>query len=181
MNQTPPQLPPQLASMMQAMAAAGSATNETRALGGDPPVLDALAQLQSQVVEGIRLWANPCATYAGLRLIRKFYPEPEGNETDLEIDQLAGMVWCFAEPVAAYLSARRGQEDFLVSSMHWLGDNFKGAEAEFRLGRAVGWCLGVLKTLDALNPRKPMPPTTQPGAVPVAASALHPSQAPTPA
>lgn len=173
---------------MQAAVAGHQAGEKIRSLGGDPAVLDALAMLRSEVVEGITLYANPAATYCALRLIAPFYPQPpedaDGDDGggSLEIDRLAGMAYCFAEPVRAYLFARRGEEDFLMEVMEWLGRAFPAGDSSYRLGRVAGWCAGVLRVLDQLNPRTPGPPTnTQPGTSPVAAPApLPPRPVPRP-
>lgn len=135
------------------------AGEQIRELGGDPDVIDALAMLRTQVVEGITLHANPPATFCALRLIRPFFPRPEDPDEEPPMDQLAAMAYCFAEPVTAYLLARRGQDEFLTEVLEWMGKHFTGDQSSYRLGRVVGWCAGIIRTLDALNPRKPEPPT----------------------
>lgn len=176
--------------------AARAAQDATRDAGGDPAALDALAMLRSQTVEGVVLYANPAATYCTLRLLKTFFPEP-GEREEVPMDQMACMAYAFAEPVPAYLLARQGFEAYIRAVFAWTAKHFTGGDADYRLGRVVGWCAGILATLEELNPRMPAatlapaqpasPPAPTPGSsppssigsVPNTASPGNPPSAPT--
>ena len=162
--------PAELLRLQRAMAAQESC----RAAGGDDSSIDALAVLRAQVIEGITLYANPPATYCALQRIKAFWaedsPEDSPEDESAEMDRLISMVYCFAEPLEAYLFARRGADAFFEQAFHWASRHFPGQDASYRLGRAAGWCMGILQTLEALNPQTPVAPL-----IPVPAPAEPPA------
>ena len=163
--------PVELARLQRAM----EAQQACRDNGGDPAAIDALAMLRSSVVEGITLYANPPATYCALQLLKGFWPASPltAAPDEIEMDQLIAMVYAFAQPVPAYLAARRGQEGFFSEALHWANENFTGPDMSYRLGRAAGWCMGILQTLEALNPQRPVTPL-----IPEALPAVPPDPTP---
>jgi hypothetical protein len=146
---------------MARIQAAMSAQERVRQTGGDPAAIMALAMPRSERVEGVTLFANPPSTYAALRLVRDFFPQATTEEEENSLDRLIAMAYAFAEPIKAFLTARKGADAYLTAALEWAGEHFTGPDLSYRIGRVAGWCAGVLQVLEDLSfqVRAATPPT----------------------
>jgi len=164
---------------MARIQAAMNAQAAVRESGGDPAALHALAMPRSERVEGVTLFSNPPATYTALRLVRDFFPEATTEEEGNSLDRLIAMSYAFAEPIKAFLTARKGADPYLEAALEWANANFTGPDMSFRLGRVAGWCAGVLKVLEELSfQARAATPTTLPEPAPITKPAPRPVPTP---
>lgn len=164
---------------MARIQAAMSAQERVRQTGGDPSAIMALAMPRSEQVEGVTLFANPPSTYAALRLVRDFFPEATTEDEENSMDRLIAMSYAFAEPIKAYLTARKGADAYLTAALEWAGANFTGPDLSYRIGRVAGWCVGVLKLLEELSFQvRAAAPTLAPAAAPTTKPAPPPARTP---
>lgn len=164
---------------MARIQAAINAQAAVRQSGGDPAAIHALAMPRSERVEGVTLFANPPATYSTLRLVRDFFPEADSEADANSMDRLIAMGYAFAEPIPAFLAARRGADAYLAAAMAWAGEHFTGPDISFRLGRVAGWCAGVLAVLEELSfQTRAAAPTPGPAPAPTTKQAPLPAPMP---
>jgi len=165
---------------MVRIQAAMSAQERVRQTGGDPSAIMALAMPRSEQVEGVTLFSNPPSTYAALRLVRDFFPEATTEDEENSMDRLIAMSYAFAEPIKAYLTARKGADAYLTAALEWAGAHFTGPDLSYRIGRVAGWCAGVLQVLEDLSfqVRAATPTTLAPAAAPITKPAPPPARTP---
>lgn len=163
-----------------------NAASSVRETGGLPEHIDAIAQPNSSVLEGIVMWHYPPATYCTMRgiqswidplidraaevhrkdLLRAAAAGKEAPEFSLPLEVMLMQIYAFAQPRQAYAAYRNGEASYVKAVFNWAEADLAewGCVAKAEYGRKLGTLYrfvleqcGILEA--ATNPQELAPET----------------------